>query len=101
MIPLMLLSGFFASSDNYAPYLKPFEYISTFKYSYQILTQIEFKDLKALTCSNLTIFPCDPLTSRFTFNEEMWVSILLIANVSFCLNVFAYLIMYFKTRIRA
>lgn len=97
----MLLSGFFASSDNYAPYLKPFEYISAFKYAYQILTEIEFTDLKAFTCSNSLTFPCDPLKTRFTYNEPMYLSILLIAVIAFCFNTIAYLFQYFRTKIKA
>ena len=97
----MILCGFFASSDNYAPYMKPLEYISAFKYTYQILTEIEFSDLKALSCSNSFVFPCDPLKSRFTYNEPMYLSVLLIAVIAFCFNVFAFLLQYFKTRIKA
>jgi len=101
MIPLMLLCGFFASSDNYAPYLKPFEYISPFKYSYQLLTQIEFSDLKAFSCSNSIVFPCDPLKIRFTFNEQMYLSVLLIAIVAIFLNMIAFSVLFFRTKIKA
>jgi len=103
VIPLLLLSGFFASSSSYVPYLKPFEYISTFKYTYQILTEVEFSDLKALSCSNSNSMdlPCDPLKSRFTYNEPMYLSILLIAIVAFFFNFLAFLFQYFRTRVKA
>jgi len=97
----MLLSGFFASSNNFAPYLKPFEYISAFKYAYQITSVIEFTDLGALECSNNLVAPCDPLTTRFNYTEPMYLSIILIAVVALCFNICAFLVKYFKTRIKA
>ena len=54
-IPLLLLSGWFASASNFAPYLIPFKYLSLFKYGYQILNDIEFGgDASTNNCFNQT-----------------------------------------------
>ena len=103
-IPLLLLSGFFATSDNYAPYLKPFEYISVFKYAYQILTNIEFIEIQPLNCMNVgstNPIVCDPLKQRFTFLEPMYLSIILICVLIVFFNIIAFIIIYFKSRIKA
>ena len=63
----MNLSGYFASTDNYLPYLLPFEYISGFKYGIQIFIENEFTDSQALNCSNDILNPCEPLKVNFVY----------------------------------
>ena len=45
VIPLMLLSGFFVNQDNIVPVLYPFEFISPFKWGFQVLAYNEYDDL--------------------------------------------------------
>lgn len=63
MIPFMLFAGFFVDSESIPDPLKPFEYISIFKYGYQALFLNEFEDLE-LDCMDNTLPPaeqCDPI----------------------------------------
>jgi len=95
------LSGFFAAADNFAPYLIPFEYISGFKYSFQILIQSEFKDIQPLNCMNSTTFPCEPLINNFTFKEDSWLSVLLLALLIIFFKTAAFIILYLKSKMKA
>ena len=49
MLPLMLVCGFFVSTDQMVPVMKPFEYISVFKYGLQAGVINEYDGLY-LTC---------------------------------------------------
>lgn len=51
IIPFMLFAGFFVSSSQIPVYLKEFEYLSIFKYGYQALMQLEFKDNNNFPCA--------------------------------------------------
>lgn len=45
ILPFVLVGGFFVNQNNAVPILKPFEYISLFKYGFQVLTLNEYTDL--------------------------------------------------------
>jgi len=81
MIPMMLLSGFFANAANYAPYLIPFKYLSPFKYAYQTATSLEFNGLQPLNCVNSTPNLCLPLPTTFYFLEPFYLSIILLCVI--------------------
>ena len=97
----MLLSGFFASYENFAPYLIPFEYISVFKYGFQILTGIEFSNMQALNCQNSLTNACDPLKDRFTYKEEPWVSVICIIALILGFNIAAFIITFYKSKLKS
>lgn len=91
IIPLMLLSGFYVNQDNMLPVLIPFQYISLFKFGYQVFTQNEYDDL------DLDCHPkCDPMKT-YGFNETMGEGIIATA----ALGVGFYLIAYIALRIFA
>ena len=70
IVPFMLFAGFFVSQDNLLPVLIPFEYISLYKWSYQVYIQNEYDGL------TLSCYPtCNPLQSlgfNETKNESIW-----------------------------
>ena len=84
MIPMMLLSGFFVSQSNPIPILKPIQYLSPFKYAYQVYVYNEYDGLY-LTCSPT----CDPVGS-LGFTDSKSTSIL--ATIAICFGF--YLISY-------
>lgn len=45
IIPFMLVGGFFVNQNNFIPVLYPLEYLSLFKYSFQVLVMNEYTDL--------------------------------------------------------
>ena len=45
ILPFMLVGGFFVNQNNFVPILYPFEYISLFKYGFQVFTLNEYIDL--------------------------------------------------------
>jgi len=57
IIPFMLFAGFFVSTDNIPIFLKPFEWISIFKYGYNALLLNQFEPY---INANDTTFPCIP-----------------------------------------
>lgn len=46
IIPFMLFSGYFVNQDNIPVFLKPFEYLSLFKYGFQAFVLNEYDGLK-------------------------------------------------------
>lgn len=72
IIPFMLFAGFFVSVDNIEWYLKPFEYLSIFKYGYQALMMNQFDPFQppnptqtddwscVFTPNAEGIYPCQP-----------------------------------------
>ena len=91
VLPLILVAGFFVNQNNMIPVTYPFEYISMFKYAYQVFTLNEYKNL------HLDCHPkCDPVAS-FDFDETMEESIIATA----CLGVGFYMIGYIALRIFA
>jgi len=75
----MLTAGYFASADSVNFYLKPIQWISTFKYCYQALALSEFTDSQPLNCINTLDNPfldCDPLNGILKFNESFMLSII-------------------------
>lgn len=97
----MLLSGFFSAADNYVPYLIPFEYISAFKYAFQILITIEFRDIQPLNCMNSVVNPCDPLNVNYTFKEELWLSCLCLALLIIFFKILSFIITKFRSKMKA
>ena len=92
----MLVSGGFASQSNFAPFLKPLEYISAFKYAYQTLTHVEFENNQPINCINTDNVLCDPLNNLFVFPESLNLSIILMGIVFVCFEFLAFLIIYLK-----
>ena len=45
VIPFMLISGFFVNQNNIVPILTPMEYVSLFKFAFQVLAPNEYTDL--------------------------------------------------------
>ena len=94
-IPLLLLSGWFANANNFAPYLIPFKYISLFKYGYQILTHLEFEGGKSSNnCVNVRPDMCNTLAIRLQFLEPFYVSYIAIACLIILFNSLAFLFMW-------
>ena len=99
-IPLMLLSGFFAAADNFAPYLIPFKYLSSYKYSYQAFTHIEYTDMSPLNCFNVAPDICNPIATSFTFDEPFSASIVGMVCLLVGLRICAFLGTYFLAKIK-
>ena len=99
-IPLMLLSGFFAAADNFAPYLIPFKYLSSYKYSYQLFTHIEYTDMSPLNCFNVAPHICNPIATRFSFDEPFYASIIGMVCLLVALRIAAFLGTYFLAKIK-
>lgn len=87
VIPLMLLSGFFVNNDNYLPVLIPFEYISLFKYGFQVFVQNEYDGLPLDCRPN-----CDPIAT-FGFDETMEEGIIATAALGFGFYLIAYILL--------
>jgi hypothetical protein len=96
-IPLLILSGFFAKSSNFAPYLKPFEYLSFFKYLFQTLIHNEYSDNQPLICANFKI-QCHPLAYLFVFPEPFYVSFIAIGCLLIFYSMIGFLFLYFFSR---
>ena len=85
-----LLSGFFVSQDNALPILKPFIYISPFKWAYQSYLLIEYDDL------HLDCYPsCDPFES-IGFSENKNESIIATVAITTIIYIFGYLILAYQ-----
>ena len=96
----MLLSGWFATADNFAPYLIPLKYISYFKYCFQILVGIEFNNSPPLNCFNYNPSACQPLSNRFQFLEPFYVSIIAMAALIFFFKMWALLFIYMFAKVK-
>lgn len=94
VVPTMLFSGFFVNQDNVPYFLKPFEYISIYKYSYQAFIQTEYQGLELECMSDKTppqlrCSPEEDFKAQQSFSTCIWVMLgiyiicLLLAN--FCL----------------
>ena len=99
-IPLMLLSGFFTAADNFAPFLIPFKYISSYKYAYQMFTHMEYTDMSPLNCFNVAPDICNAIHTRFTFDEPFWVSLVGSVCLLFVLRLLAFICTYFLAKIK-
>lgn len=95
-ISLLLMSGFYAAADNFAPYLIPLKYLSLFKYSFQVLIYMEFSDSQPLNCANDVDNPCDPLKGQYDFLEPFWVSLVCVVSLILVFRIFAFI--FFKLR---
>jgi hypothetical protein len=92
------LAGYFAASDSFLPYLIPFEYLSGFKYGYQILIDLEFTDSQALNCHNNIERPCIALSNFFEFKESSWVSIIALIGVIIFFQSLAIFLIHIKSK---
>lgn len=99
-IPLLLLSGWFATADNFAPYLIPVKYISYFKYAYQTLVSIEFNNSAPVNCYNFSPTNCSPLSNRFQFLEPFYVSIIAMVALIFFFKGWAYLFIHLFSKVK-
>lgn len=86
---MLTLSGFFTAASNFAPYLIPFEYLSVYKYAYQLAVEIEFTHMQPLYCANDSV-PCDPLVTRFNFKEPFFLSWILLCVLIIFFKVLAF-----------
>ena len=106
-IPLLMLSGFFSSDNNFAPFLIPIKYLSLFKHLYQILIENEFGNNNPLICMNVKdkcteVFcpsPCNPMKD-FNFKESMAVSFAVTSALGLFLSIIGYTILYFLVKIK-
>lgn len=98
---MLLVSGFFANSSNFAPYMIPFEYLSPFKYAYHILIENEFKDIQPLNCMNRLNGTCDPLKVNFSINMDLWLSFLCLALLILFYKTLAFVFIYYKSKMKA
>lgn len=100
-IPLLLMSGFFAYENSFAPYMIPLEYLSYFKWSFQVLVYLEYKDIQPFYCVFNLQTPCDDvLGSFYRFKEDFWVSFSCLIGIIFALNFFAYMIFFIKSKLK-
>ena len=95
-IPLLLMSGFYAASENFVFYMIPLKYISLFKYAFQVLTYVEFNESQALNCTNDILNPCEPLKDKYDFLEPYWVSVVCVVSLIFIFRILAFI--FFKIR---
>lgn len=91
LIPFMLFSGFFVNQNNIPFFLKPFQYVSIFKYGMQAFFQNEYENID-LTCENDPT-PCDPL-GDYDSPESLWLSIGLIWATGFFFYAVAFVILF-------
>lgn len=94
----MLVCGYFASSENFLFYIKPLEYISLFKYAFQILVESEFESIQPLNCFNNPKLPCNPLNGVVKYNESSLESFIALLSLTLGLTFIALMIMIFKGR---
>jgi ABC-type glutathione transport system ATPase component/ABC-type multidrug transport system permease subunit len=99
-IPLLLLSGFFANANNFAPYLIPFKYLSMFKYGFQTLIHNEFQMLSPLNCQNLAPDMCTPMATRFTFLEPFYLDFVLITALIIFFKTISFILLYKFAKIK-
>lgn len=99
-VPLFLLSGFFSNSLNYAPYLKPAEYLSTFKYCFQALVQTIFTDNSPFNCQNTTPSTCEPLANRFLFNEWFYHNLIALGSLIIFFKIMGFIFLYCFAKIK-
>ena len=86
IIPLMLFSGFYVNQSNIPFFLKPFEYISMFKYCFQVFAINEYNGL-TIDCNGR-----DPL-KEFNFRQTMTESALALLGLAVGFYTLAYLIL--------
>jgi ABC-type multidrug transport system ATPase subunit len=92
VIPFMLTSGFFVNQNNIVPILRPLEYISLFRFSFQVLAPNEYTDL------DLDWRPeWDPIKT-LDFEENLEESVIATACLSVSYYVIAYLFLYLRSR---
>lgn len=97
---MILLSGFFANSDNYAPYLIPLEYISAYKYAFQTLIQVEFRDMQPLYGFNINPAIFSPMATRFIFSPSFGISILCLILIIISFSFIGFIFLYFFAKIK-
>jgi hypothetical protein len=97
-VPLLLLSGFFANEDNFAPYLIPFKYLSVFKYTYQSLIHIEFTYIQPFNCFNT--MQCVNYIQENTFVEPFYVSVIAIFALYFLFKILSFIFLYYFNKIK-
>ena len=97
IIPFMLFSGFFVNQSNIPIFLKPFQYISLFKYGMQALMINEYDGLE-LDCAKPGVTdPCTPLED-YDSPEGLWLSIGLIYAVGFMFYSLAFLVLWLLSK---
>ncbi len=92
----MLLSGYFSSNDNVLFYFKPLQWISAFRYGYQILSEIEFTSMQPLNCVYNYMVPCNPLKDRLDFSETLISSIIILSSIAIFFKLVALMILFIK-----
>jgi len=99
-IPLLLLSGFFANSRNFAPYLIPFEYVSIYKYAFQTLIHNEFTNLQPFYCFNSGNWKCYQYLTFNAFREPFYISLIGIACLYVLFKILSFIFIYYFNKIK-
>lgn len=95
MIPFMLFAGFFVNQNNIPFFLKPFQYISLFKYGLQafFLNEYENVDLDCFNDAN----PCTPIED-YDSPESLWLSVGLIWATGAFFYVIAFILLFILSK---
>lgn len=96
-----MLSGFEVSSENYAPFLKPLEYISVFRYIFRIFITNEFTEVQPLNCMNNLDLPCDPLNKNYNFKENLWIWCLSLSLIFIFFTILGFIFMHKRSKMKA
>lgn len=97
-IPLLLLSGYYSSDNNFVPYLFPFKYLSPFKWSYQVVAINEFKN-NNLNCNNAP-YRCSPLED-LNFDESLETCFAVLASLGIFYAIIGFIILYVFVKIKS
>ena len=92
MLPLMLVWGFFVSTDQMVPVMKPFEYISIFKYGLQAGVINEYDGIY------LTWRPSWDPVNDMKIKESLGVNFIAMGCLTFGSFLIAFTILWLRTR---
>eukprot|EP01017_Pseudomicrothorax_dubius_P022641 TRINITY_DN24484_c0_g1_i1.p1 TRINITY_DN24484_c0_g1~~TRINITY_DN24484_c0_g1_i1.p1 ORF type:complete len:340 (+),score=44.52 TRINITY_DN24484_c0_g1_i1:60-1022(+) len=93
LVPLMVFGGYFVNQNKIPVYFYPFQYISPFKYGFQVLVWNEYTDNTALKCLQTIPPTCDPLGDH-NFKEGLWTSLIILLVLGFILRVVSIYVLY-------
>lgn len=93
IIPFMLFAGFFVNQNNIPVFLRPFEYISLFKYGYQVFMYNEYDGLD-VGCGGAQRDPIKEMNFKQSKFESIYITVILGGGFFFI----AYLILLLVAR---
>lgn len=96
----LLVSGFFTSSVDFAPYMQPLAYLSPFKFCYQALVQNEFTDAPPINCQNSAPQICLALQTRGVFDESLYVNLIALGALIVFYKSMAFICLYIFGRFK-